>query len=128
VTYQVETAPPAAPAADAPASITLRLADIPERTPHPVSLGRRTMLLFRFGGRVYATAARCTHQGTELADGELAGVLMRCPWHGARFDVRTGARVSPPDCRDLRTFRTNVRGDEVTVYDTISLLAARATR
>ena len=108
------TAPSAA--ADVP-SITVKLSDIPERAPWPVSIGRRALLLFRYGDWVYAAAARCTHQGVELAGGTLDGSLLRCPWHGVRFDVRTGARVNQPTCRDLRVFRTEVQGGEVTVYD-----------
>ncbi|MBW1596476.1 Rieske 2Fe-2S domain-containing protein [Streptomyces sp. JJ38] len=113
-TAEARGAAPAEASADA---LTLPLADIPEFTPHPVTIGRRALLLFRYGERVYATAARCTHQGVELLGGELEGALMRCPWHGVRFDVRTGARVNEPACRDLRTFRTEVRGGEVTVFN-----------
>ncbi|KDN76849.1 Rieske 2Fe-2S domain-containing protein [Streptomyces olindensis] len=114
MTHPVDSA--VAPAAQVP-SVTLKLDDIPERTPHPVTIGRRALLLFRYGDWVYATAARCTHQGVELAGGELSGSLLRCPWHGVKFDVRTGARVNQPNCRDLRTFRTEVEDDQVTVYD-----------
>jgi 3-phenylpropionate/trans-cinnamate dioxygenase ferredoxin subunit len=98
-------------------SVTLDLADIPERTVHEVTVGRRTVLLFRFGSSVYATAHRCTHQGAELTTGVLDGALLRCPWHGVKFDVRTGARVTAPKCRDLRTFPVEVADGRVTLRD-----------
>lgn len=115
MTDSIET--PAAAPEQATDCTTFKLDDIPERVPYPITVGRRAMLLFRFGGWVYATAARCTHQGVELAGGELEGALMRCPWHSVRFDVRTGARVNQPNCRDLRIFRTEVSDGVVTVYD-----------
>lgn len=43
-----------------------------------------------------ALAGRCTHRGGPLAEGEVAGGCVRCPWHGARFDLRTGDVVAGP--------------------------------
>jgi Ferredoxin subunits of nitrite reductase and ring-hydroxylating dioxygenases len=40
-----------------------------------------------------------------------------CPWHGSVFDVRTGRVVDGPAERDLRTYRVEVKGDEVIVYE-----------
>src|ERR671910_3177130 len=46
----------------------------------------------------------CTHQGGPLGEGDLVddGVL-RCPWHGARFDVRTGEVLDGSAARPART-------------------------
>jgi nitrite reductase/ring-hydroxylating ferredoxin subunit len=109
------TAPPAAPAAAPAEELVVALGDLPERVAHPLTLGRRPLLVFRDGDRVYAVAGRCTHQGVELAGGTLEGALLRCPWHGATFDLRTGARLNPPTCRDLRRYRVEVAGDRVVI-------------
>lgn len=106
---------PAATAAPPEDELVVALGDLPERVAHPLTLGRRPVLVFRDGDRVYAVAGRCTHQGTELADGALEGALLRCPWHGATFDLRTGARLNPPKCRDLRTYLVRVAGERVVI-------------
>lgn len=90
-----------------------RLEDIPDRGMTCVRVGNREMLLCRLDGLVFAMPARCTHRGAPLVEGRLEGPFLRCPWHGVRFDVRTGARVSVPDCTDLRVTRAQVRDGSV---------------
>jgi nitrite reductase (NADH) small subunit len=52
--------------------------------------------LFHVQERIYALDGVCPHQGGPLGQGELAGCLITCPWHGWQFDVRTGKhRVNP---------------------------------
>jgi naphthalene 1,2-dioxygenase ferredoxin component len=89
------------------------LDEIPNRGMRSVRVGNREVLLCRFDGRVYALPSRCTHRGAPLIDGRLEGPFLRCPWHGVRFDVRTGARVCAPDCVDIRVTRAQVLGESV---------------
>jgi len=44
-------------------------------------------------GQFYAIANTCTHMGGSLADGILSGYVVKCPRHGAEYDVRTGECV-----------------------------------
>ncbi len=53
------------------------------------------------GELVVEIPARCPHRGGPLARGRLVGPFLRCSWHGATFDVRTGARLRGPICDDL---------------------------
>ena len=57
----------------------------------------------------------CTHQGGPLCDGTLVGTLVQCPWHGSRFDVRTGAVAAGPAEKPLRTFPVRVEQERVLV-------------
>lgn len=54
------------------------------------------VLLVRQGGAVSAIAATCTHWGGPLAEGLIAHGTVRCPWHHACFDARTGALLGGP--------------------------------
>lgn len=113
----------AAPPDDTPSGpvAVAAVGDVPDHGMVPVSVGRRPVLLCRFGDDVFAVGAACTHQGAPLAEGRLDGALVRCPWHGALFDVRTGARVNVPTCADLRTYPVEVR--DGTVWVTVAASA-----
>ena len=53
--------------------------------------------LFNLDGEIYAIADVCTHDGGPLVEGTIVnGCEVRCPRHGARFDIRTGAALSFP--------------------------------
>jgi 3-phenylpropionate/trans-cinnamate dioxygenase ferredoxin subunit len=52
--------------------------------------------VFNIDGDLYAIEDVCTHDGGELASGQLDGFEIECPRHGARFDVRNGAARCPP--------------------------------
>ena len=53
--------------------------------------------LFNLNGDYYAIEDVCTHDGGPLVEGEIVNEHeVRCPRHGARFDIRTGAALSMP--------------------------------
>ncbi len=54
----------------------------------------------------------------------LDGLVLRCPWHGWEFDVRTGESVGPVDKRNLTMLSVSVEGDEVYVDVKVRVAAA----
>ena len=75
----------------------------------------RAIAVFNVDGSFYAIDDVCTHDGGPLAEGELLGAEVRCPRHGARFDVRTGKALCFPAFEPVPTHRVEVRGDEVLI-------------
>ncbi len=71
-------------------------------------VGATRILLTRVDGRLCALSNVCSHAGGPLAEGDLAQGVVRCPWHGSRFDVRTGAVVEGPATAPLPTYATRV--------------------
>ncbi|NPA06460.1 MAG: non-heme iron oxygenase ferredoxin subunit [Chloroflexi bacterium] len=66
-------------------------------------------------GQIFVLEDRCTHEDLPLGEGELEDYILTCPYHGARFDVRTGAVVSPPATEPLLTFPVRVRDGRIAI-------------
>jgi nitrite reductase/ring-hydroxylating ferredoxin subunit len=89
--------------------------EIPEGTGKEVSVAGKTLAVFRTGGRYYALDGICTHDGAPLAEGTCTGTQVECPWHGACFDLASGAVLCPPAPRGVQAYPVQVVGSEVQV-------------
>jgi nitrite reductase/ring-hydroxylating ferredoxin subunit len=66
--------------------------------------GDTPIAVYNIDGTLYAIEDVCTHDGGDLAGGEVIGFEVECPRHGARFDVRTGAVTCPPAYEPVASF------------------------
>jgi 3-phenylpropionate/trans-cinnamate dioxygenase ferredoxin subunit len=66
--------------------------------------GDTPIAVYNIDGALYAIEDTCTHDGGDLAGGEVFGFEVECPRHGARFDVRTGAVTKPPAYEPIASF------------------------
>ncbi|MCC7348002.1 MAG: Rieske (2Fe-2S) protein [Variibacter sp.] len=89
-----------------------------------VEVAGRTLAVFNIDGEYFALLDRCPHQGGSLCGGQLIGLLespepgqyrytrpnemLRCPWHGWEFDVRTGKSYCDPDRTRTRSYGISV--------------------
>ncbi len=80
-----------------------------------VTAGDLRVAVVESEGAYYAVEDRCTHDDGPLGEGVLEGGRLRCPRHGALFDVRTGAAVRMPAVTPVRTFPVRVEGESVFV-------------
>lgn len=76
--------------------------------------GDRIVALFHVGDQWYALDGICPHQGGPLAQGELSGCVITCPWHGWQFDVAEGSRLPHGNLRQPR-FPVRIEGADVFV-------------
>lgn len=90
-------------------------AELPPGGKRLAEVDGRAIAVFNVDGSYYAIDDVCTHDGGPLAEGDLEGAEIRCPRHGARFDVRTGAALCFPAFEPVATHRVEVRGDDVLV-------------
>ena len=58
--------------------------------------GEERICIVNVEGKYYAIGNVCTHLGGPLDEGTLEGYDVECPWHGSKFDVRTGKPTKPP--------------------------------
>ncbi|MHB8421969.1 MAG: Rieske (2Fe-2S) protein [Leptospirales bacterium] len=67
-----------------------------EHSGAPVTVGNKTIALFKVGGKVHAIDNTCPHRGGPLSEGPLDGTVVRCPLHMWSFDVTTGNSPTRP--------------------------------
>ena len=89
--------------------------EIPTGGKKLVDLDGRAIALFNVDGEYFAIDDVCTHDGGPLAEGELEGIAIRCPRHGARFDVRSGKALGFPAFEPVETHSVDVRGEDIYV-------------
>jgi 3-phenylpropionate/trans-cinnamate dioxygenase ferredoxin component len=71
-------------------------ADLPPGQARVVEAAGKVIALVNAGGQFYAVNNACLHRGGPVGEGELEGLVLTCPWHGWRWDVKTGASVNNP--------------------------------
>jgi len=80
-----------------------------------VEVEGQKIAVFRVGAAFYALSDTCTHRGGPLSEGTVEGDEVTCPWHGARFDIKTGTVLGPPAAREVRSYPVRVTGAEVEI-------------
>lgn len=83
------------------------------------------VLVARRGDELFAIGATCTHYGGPLAKGLMVDCTVRCPWHHARFDLRTGEAIAAPALSDVPCFKIEKRGNRFFVAGKIDKNPAR---
>jgi NADPH-dependent 2,4-dienoyl-CoA reductase/sulfur reductase-like enzyme/nitrite reductase/ring-hydroxylating ferredoxin subunit len=74
----------------------IELASLPKGGMLVGHLGKETVLLVRSDAGIFALSAHCTHYHGPLAEGLVVGGTIRCPWHHACFDLRSGEALRAP--------------------------------
>ena len=98
--------------------------DIPAGQRMLVKVGGREIGIFNVGGEYFVVSNRCPHEGASLCKGRIVGLvessepgsyqfsrrgeLLRCPWHGWEFDLRTGKSWCEPDRTKVRSYDLKV--------------------
>jgi NADPH-dependent 2,4-dienoyl-CoA reductase/sulfur reductase-like enzyme/nitrite reductase/ring-hydroxylating ferredoxin subunit len=80
-------------------------------------VGDQEVLLVRLGDDIVAIDAHCSHYHAPLVDGLVVGDTIRCPWHHACFDLRTGEAVRAPAFNQLSCWKVEQRGGKVFVRE-----------
>lgn len=66
-------------------------------------------------GKVFAVDDMCTHEDASLSKGSLHGECVKCPLHGSRFDLNTGAALDEPAEDAVTTYPVKIEGDDILV-------------
>ena len=98
------------------------LADGEMRLGHAFGEG---ILAAKKGREIFAIGATCTHYGGPLANGLMVDCTVRCPWHHARFDLRTGEAIAAPALSDVACYKIEKRGERFFITGKIEKKPAR---
>jgi len=81
--------------------------DINENEMKMLSLGDngKKILLVKQNGELHALGTKCTHYGALLHTGALTKGRVRCPWHGACFNIKTGDIEDYPGLDSLPCYK-----------------------
>jgi nitrite reductase/ring-hydroxylating ferredoxin subunit len=95
----------------------------------------KKVLLTKIDDNIYAVENKCPHLGMPLTKGKVCNNTIKCRWHGATFDLKTGENVNWVDsfvgvplpewshkplslgksAQDLESFDVTIEGDRVSV-------------
>ena len=109
-------------------TVVARVGDLPPGSSMAVEVRGREIAVFNVNGEFFAVGNRCPHEGAELCRGKIVGLvrsdrpgtyrlerhgeLLRCPWHGWEFDIRTGQSWCDPKHTRARRFDVKVETGE----------------
>ncbi|XP_039363942.1 apoptosis-inducing factor 3-like isoform X3 [Mauremys reevesii] len=89
--------------------------DIQDGELREVEVAGHKVLLVRNKMEFSAVGSKCTHAGASLSKGVLVGNRLRCPWHGACFNIRTGDIEEYPTLDCLPCFKVRVEDGKVLI-------------
>ena len=75
--------------------------------------GREPIAIYNLNGEFYATDDTCTHGEASLAEGDIDGDSVVCPFHMGAFDIRSGEVTLPPCAVPLQTYPVSQRDDDL---------------
>ena len=96
-------------------SLQISLSSLVPGKPTRATLGNEDLCVARIGDEVFAVADIYSHAEASLSEGELTDHKIECWLHGAEFDLRTGAALTPPASQAVKTYPVLVDGNNVVV-------------
>ena len=91
------------------------LSEFPEGAQKSIEFYDEYVLVLRSPSGFWAIEDRCSHDDNELFGGPVVGKSIKCVRHGATFDLETGAALSMPAVRGVKSYRVVVEDDQVWV-------------
>jgi nitrite reductase/ring-hydroxylating ferredoxin subunit len=89
--------------------------EIGPSTMKAIELEGEKVCIINTEGNYYAIGNVCTHVGGPLDEGTLEGYEVECPWHGSKFDVRSGKATKPPAVGAVPKYEVKIEGNDILV-------------
>jgi apoptosis-inducing factor 3 len=98
-------------------ALGISAAELPDGGKLVGHVGQDPVLLVCRGADIFAIGAQCTHYNGPLAEGLIVDDTVRCPWHHACFDLRTGEALRAPALGPVDTWRVEQRDGKIFVRE-----------
>ncbi len=80
-----------------------------------VEIAGKSLAVFHQPEGIFVLDNRCPHRDAPLHEGVCRDGFVICPWHNARFDLRTGAHHNPPATTGVRAYSVQIVGETIQV-------------
>lgn len=117
--------------------IVCRAEELPPGARKIIQVGRKSIGVFNINGEYFAVLNVCPHQLAPLCEGRICGntpnspvgeylleregEIIRCPWHGWEFDIKTGRSIFNPHRVRTATYRVKLEEQEDPSVETFSV-------
>ncbi len=91
-----------------------KVSDVKPGNSKVVNAGGKELALVNVDGSFHVTENACLHRGGPLGEGTLDDSVVTCPWHGWKFNVKTGVSPVNPAAK-IQTYKVKVEGEKVLV-------------
>src|SRR5256714_2223355 len=105
----------------------IRIEDLAEGRPLLGHAGGEPAIVVRRGQEVFAIGSSFTHYGGPLGEGLVVGETVRCPWHHARFCLRTGEALGAPALNPVSCWKVEQRDGKIFVREKVAHAQAKRT-
>lgn len=78
-----------------------------------IEQGDYSLVLIYHDEQFYLLDNLCPHKAAALCDGELHGDQIECPWHQARFDIKTGAGMTPLAGKGVKSWPLSIESGQL---------------
>ena len=92
-----------------------KTSEIAEGSGKCVEVEGKRIAVFNLRNEFFAIDDTCPHAGASLSEGIVEGDEVECPWHSARFKIKSGAVTSPPSEEGVAKYNVRVTGDAIEV-------------
>jgi 3-phenylpropionate/trans-cinnamate dioxygenase ferredoxin component len=92
-----------------------QVSDLPNGERLYLTIDELPIVVFNIAGGYFAIADLCSHDDGPLGDGDLDGLEIICPRHGARFDIRTGKVLSLPAIVNIPAYPVRIVEEEIQI-------------
>lgn len=92
-----------------------RIEDIPNGKQKLFDVDGKTLVAIRLNEKVYVVTNQCSHQDKRLHGGRVQGEVLNCPFHAAKFCLKTGKALSGPAIHPIEVHDVFIDDGEVSI-------------
>lgn len=94
---------------------TIALDELTPGKPKRIEVNGESVCVARIGDEVFSISDTCSHSDASLSEGDITGYKIECWLHGAEFDLRSGAALTPPAVEAVESYEVIQDGQSVTI-------------